>query len=404
MGRLRELAKAMVPSQRARRLLRRAYLLARVPKATAEANLRPGRIVVAGFLSTASGIGESARLCLRALDALGTAPLALDISPGFGMADTVFSGAVSPTALDDAGTLIIHANGPEFLMALAQLGRRRLRHRRVIGYWAWELPVFPEGWETCQDYLHELWVPSLFVRDALRQRMSVPIRVVPHPVFEPPAMARPREVLGLPEDRFVVLSMFDLRSSFERKNPLGIIEAFRRAFGDDPGVLLLLKARNVSEYPSRRRQLDQAMAGLGNVRLMTEVLDQMGKTALVASADVLFSPHRSEGFGLTLAEAMALGKPVVATAWSGNMDFMDESCSALIPCDLVPVTDADGIYNAQGAVWAEPDVDEAARWLRRLRDSPELRERLGSQARLVTAAGLGLAAYGEAVTRALETT
>ena len=155
-----------------------------------------------------------------------------------------------------------------------------------------------------------------------------------------------RGKLGLPADALVVLNVFHLGSAFSRKNPLAAIAAFRKAFGDAPDRVLAIKLiDNGAQWA--RRELDAAIAGAGNIRLIEGMLPEADMAGLMAAADIVISLHRSEGFGLVPAQAMALGKPVIATAWSGNLDFMNKDNSALVSYSLVPVHDPEGAFEVR---------------------------------------------------------
>jgi glycosyltransferase involved in cell wall biosynthesis len=328
-----------------------------------------------------SGIGEGARLAYEALETAGMKPAAFDISAAFGQAE--LSGpsrrAIVPGS---GGTLVVHHNAPFLPHALWALGRARVRGRRVIGYWAWEFPRIPDSWRSSFRYLHEVWVPSELARQAVTSATDMPVHVVPHPL--PPVTATPnmRARLGLPADALIVLTAFHMGSAFTRKNPLAAIAAFRRAFGDAPDRILAIKLIDHGASPIAREALERAIAGAPNIRLINLMLPPADMSGLMADVDIVLSLHRSEGFGLVPAEAMQLGKPVVATGWSGNMDFMNEHNSAPVSYKMVPVQDPyDGAFIADGQLWAEANVDDAADWLRRLGAEPELRQRLGETAR-----------------------
>ena len=194
-----------------------------------------------------------------------------------------------------------------------------------------------------------------------------------------------------------MLTSFNLASSFERKNPLGAIAAFREAFGDRIDRILVLKVSNRDHAPEDFARLETAIAGAPNIRLETRTLPRGDSLALTAAADIVLSLHRSEGFGLVPAEAMLLGRPVIATGWSGNLDFMDDHSAALIRYRLVPTRDARGVYEVENAAWAEPDVDHAAEWLGRLADDPPARVALGEAGRTMAQARLGTGPLAEAV-------
>lgn len=334
---------------------------------------------IAGLFSTASGIGEGARLAYASLDAAGLTPMAFDLSKAFGQVE--FSGpAQRRPLLPGAGSLIVHHNGPFVAHALWALGRERIRSSRIIGYWAWELPRLPKVWQPGLRFVHEIWVPSTFTRDAVAAATELPVHVVPHPLPKMPVTPGMRAKLGLPEDALVVLNVFHLGSAFSRKNPLAAIAAFRMAFGDAHDRVLAIKVIDNGSAQGARRELDAAIAGAGNIRLIEGMLPEADMAGLMQASDIVISLHRSEGFGLVPAQAMALGRPVVATGWSGNLDFMNEANSALVRYSLIPVRDPDGAFDAADQSWADADVAHAADWLRRLADDKDLRHRLGAAA------------------------
>jgi glycosyltransferase involved in cell wall biosynthesis len=335
-------------------------------------------LAIAGLFSTASGVGEGARLAYASLEAAGYAPATFDLSPAFGQAELHAAGH-RRALIPGTGSLIVHHNGPYLPHALWTIGRARVQGRRIIGYWAWELPRLPANWHASFDYLHEIWVPSRFTRDAVAAATKKPVHVVPHPL--PPMHPTPnmRAKLGLPADALIVLNVFHLGSAFSRKNPLAAIAAFRKAFGDAPDRVLAIKLiDNGAQWA--RRELEAAIAGAKNIRLVEGTLPEDDMAGLMAAVDIVISLHRSEGFGLVPAQAMALGKPVVATAWSGNLDFMTKRNSALVSCKLIPVHDPEGAFQSDGQGWADTDVDEAAEWLRRLVGDADLRSRMGAAA------------------------
>jgi len=369
------------------------------PRASPATRLRPGPVVVGGQLSTASGLGECARLCLEALRGLGWDAGHLDLSHMFLRADLPEPPLGAPAVAGQGGTLILHVNGPLMPYVAWRLGRSFIAGRRIIGYWNWELPRMGADWRRGFPYVHEIWVPSRFTADSLPPDIKVPVRIVPIPVHTEAAGNRDR--FGIPAEVFTVLTAFDMGSTYVRKNPRAAVAAFRKAFGDDPNSLLLLKVGHAGDAGWAMADLRDALAGMSNVRLIEETLTRAEMGSLVASADVVLSLHRAEGFGLLLAEAMLCGVPVVATGWSGNLDFMTPDDSALVGVSLVPVDDPQGTYTVAGASWAEPDVGEAAAWLARLRDDPSLRLTMGSRGRDATSAKLSFAAYGRAIAGSL---
>lgn len=364
----------------------------------APADVARGPTTVAGLLSTVTGLGEGARLCLTALQALGLDVRVADLSAAFDQADLPGGGpSVPPPTAGEGGALIIHINSPYLPFAMSRIGRAAIRGRRVIGYWAWELPAAPPDWRRGLPFVHEIWVPSRFTADALAPLTSLPIRIVPHPLPPPRPAPLRRADFGLPDDAFVVMTFFHMGSSFNRKNPLAAVRAFRAAFGDDPTKILLLKVVDADVAPWARRRLEEATAGAANIRIVERRLTGDEMTGLLDMADAALSLHRAEGFGLAPAQAMQLGKPTVATGWSGNLDFMNADNSLLVGWRPVPADDPQGTYDLAGQCWADPDVEEAAAHLRRLADDRDFARRLGARAAADAARSFGLETYRAAV-------
>jgi glycosyltransferase involved in cell wall biosynthesis len=378
---------------------RRRWLL----RATSALAPRPARhpaapaagLAVAGELDRASGLGEVARLMLAGLEHLGLpawpVPLGTPLLEDGGAAAARWPPAAVP--------LLLHVNAPQVPLALLRLGRRRLAGRRIIGYWAWELPTLAPEWHAGAPFVHEVWTLSRFSAAALETLMPGQVRVVPPPLaIRPPCPAAlDRAAFALPADAVVVLVSFSLASSFARKNPLAAIAAFRAAFGDRADRLLLLKVGNPGHFPQDFARIREAVADAPNIRLETRTLPAADSLALTRAADIVLSLHRSEGFGLVPAEAMFLERAVVATGWSGNMDFMDETSAALVGYRLVPARDPRGVFEAPGALWAEADPAEAVAQLRRLAGDAEARRDLGARALRMVQARLGVAPLAAAL-------
>lgn len=356
-------------------------------------------LIVAGELSRSSGLGEGARLMQRALEHLGIGTWPLDITGPMWPGAAPDLPPPTPAEPPDGAALALHVNPPMLPWVLLHQNRLLLRGRRVIGFWNWELGTVPTTWKVGARFVHEAWVASRFTAGAVEPLLPGRVRVVPFPLaIAPPAPAPlDRQAFGLPADAVIVLVSFSISSSYVRKNPLAAVAAFRAAFADRADRLLLLKVGNPASAPEDFSELASAVADLANVRLLTETLPAADNHALIGAADIILSLHRSEGFGLVPAEAMLLGKPVVATGWSGNLDFMDEESAALVGYRLIPAVDPRGVYDAPGAVWAEPDIAEAALHLARLADDPASRAALGARARAMALFRLGTGPLEEAL-------
>lgn len=347
-------------------LLGRRESVAARPRPSAE--MRPGLTVV-GYLSRETGVGESGRLCADSCDAARLPFEIIDVDGGDASARSPLHGA-----------LVVHVNADQVPVIRGALPRLFEPGRYRIGCWHWELPELPDEWIASADDLDEIWAPSAFVQSALSRKLAIPVVHMPHGVSVAKCdPCSPRE-FGVPEGKFTFLCMFDLASIPERKNPRGAIEAFRRAFPNGGDAALLVKVNQSESHPRELAELRESLRGVPGVHLTDAVLSRSRVNGLIGACDGVISLHRSEGFGLVLAEAMALGKPAVATGWSGNADFMNVANSCVVGYELVKLERDHGPYRA-GQVWAEPDVEHAASYLRRLASDASFARRIGEAGR-----------------------
>ena len=324
-----------------------------------------GQLVHAGYFSSISGLGAAARRLQLGLASRGLEATAVDLTGPLHQGIELPAQTAPPSHVAPGpGTLLVHVNGPMLPWALTVLGRRAVTGKRVIAVWNWELPVLPADWRRGLACCHEIWAASRFTAAAFEG--PVPVRVVPYPVVPAPPAPLGREAFGLPADVFVTLQILDAASSIARKNPAGSIAAHRQAFGDDPKFILLLKVRNTGPAGEAWREIAAQAAARPNVRVLDAEMPEAELSALILACDALISLHRAEGFGFTLAEALALGRPVVGTAWSGNLDFMDAPGAHAVPVTLLPAVDPQMTYHLAGASWAEPDIATAAHLLQRI--------------------------------------
>lgn len=326
-------------------------------------------LTVAGYFNAPTGLGAATRRLAGGLRDQGLEVAEADLTGALRQGPAGPPARVAP----GAGTLLVHVNGPMLPWALLSLGRGAVAGKRVIGVWNWELPVLPRDWDRGFAACHAIWAGTEFVAGACRRPGGPPVSVVPYPLPRPAPSPLGRADFGLPEEAFVTLAVFDATSSLARKNPLGAIEAHSRAFGDDPRHLLLLKTHGTGHAGPGWAEVAAAAAAHGNVRVLDRSLPRGDLWALMAASDVLLSLHRSEGFGFAIAEMMELGRPVVATGWSGNVDFMQGPGCHPVGWRLVPAQDPQGTYDMPAARWAEPDLDEAAAALRRIAAEASLR-------------------------------
>ena len=355
----------------------------------------PGGVNVLGYLDFDQSLGQIAREIVSALEAAHTpvAPINHHRSGCARRPDPIELPREARYA-----TNIVIVNADQFEFVVADHGATLLDGRYTIAYWFWELEFVPLAMRKAIDHVDEIWVGSQFVADAFSRVTDKPVRLVPLPIGQPEPSARDRASFGLDDDRFVFLATFDYGSVPERKNPFGVIDAFTRAFADGEGPLLWIKTLNGDKGWQQHERLLLAASGRSDIIVWDEHLSRPDQMAVLKAADCLVSLHRSEGLGLHCAEAMWLGKPVIATRYSGNLDFMDDSCSALIDYELVPVRYGQGIYPPE-ATWAEPNTEQAAFWMRRLENDAALCAKLGTKARERMAAQPSLDETGRTIAR-----
>lgn len=271
-------------------------------------------------------------------------------------------------ALDAPGTLLVHANPQHLGHVFSVLPPSLYASKYIVGCFVWELERIPEDWRKAADFVDEVWAPSTFVREAfVRSGFSRPVKTVPHELACPSELHDVRKRFGLDEDGFLVLTAMNLASGFSRKNPGGALNAYLKAFAEEPTrARLVVKLHGTPLAPACARALREKSKASGCI-LIEEDLDDAEMWSLIHSCDCVLSLHRAEGFGLLLKQGLMLDKPVVATGWSGNMDFMHGPNAYPVPYDLVPVRAPDDKgYELPGSRWAEPDVDAAAQMLRRV--------------------------------------
>jgi hypothetical protein len=328
---------------------------------------RPTAVKVVGLLSSASGLGKSARLCIRQLQKYGWEVSASDVAGLFSSDDGV-SYAAGQTGLR-TNISIYHLNAPMLLPGIIKAGLGSYYRSYNVAYWAWELECLPNDWVDALRFVDAVMVPSTFCKRTIERYTAKPVLVVPHPI----QTEMPEVSLAKRNDRtFRVLSVFNLGSSFERKNPLAVVRAFRAAFGSDVGAELLLKTSQGHRYPQDLAILKNEIANYQNVKLVDEVWSDLQVAQLYCSSDAYISLHRSEGFGLTLAEAILRELPVIATGWSGNVDFCAQDKVSAVEYILVLFADSDPAYRGvPEALWAEPSIDGAARELKKIRNNPD---------------------------------
>jgi len=324
-----------------------------------------------GYVFAESGTGQIGRAIVAALQAAEIPYAVIPFRETINRQQHSFASDPNTQAIYD--TNLICVNADQVPVFLEKMGPEILDRRCNIGVWAWEVDDMPAAMAKSAEYLHEVWGISEYTAAGLRRVLRTEVRAFPLPVVLPEPVVRSRAELGLPEG-FLALFCFDFESVFERKNPLAVIEAFRRAFPQGGGrparqadgtsaPHLVIKSVNGDRHPAELARLrERAGSDITIIDGYRAVEEQM---ALMNACDVYVSLHRAEGFGLTVAEAMALGKPVISTAWSSTMELTTEENSYLVPARVISVPKGTPAYPPT-AHWAEPDIDAAAALLRRV--------------------------------------
>jgi glycosyltransferase involved in cell wall biosynthesis len=327
--------------------------------------LRPG-VNIYGYVYAESGVGEHTRLLVESVKEAG---LDYAVIP---FTDTTSRQQARFNDLGQQGAEfmvnIIGVNADVFPEFAHRIGPSAFCGRYTIGLWAWEIEDFPVWMAKSSGLVDEVWANSSFSAEAIQRVICRPVLPFPLPIATPSPPPRSRSELGLPEG-YLYFFCFDFDSVFARKNPLGLVEAYRKAFPDPQGPSLVIKSVNGDRH---REQLEQLLAAAGerpDINVVDGYWEDAEQKALMGACDAYVSLHRSEGFGLTIAEAMALGKPVIATSYSGNLDFMTEANSYLVPYELAAVGRDCGPY-PESSVWAQPDIDAAAGMMRRVWEKP----------------------------------
>lgn len=274
---------------------------------------------------------------------------------------------------------LIHSIPETWAVDYCGMEKGILDGRYNIAYWLWELKDFPKRWLPCIDTVDEIWTPSEFISESIRKKTDKPVITVPYSIDIQREGLYKRKYFGLPENKFLFLTMYDFISISERKNPQAVVDAYVKAFPvEDEHVGLVIKVNHVQE--DKLLALQKKLQDYKNVYFITRNLMRKEVDSLLNTADALVSLHRSEGFGLPVAEAMALGKPVITTNWSATTEFADETCACPVNYRLIELEKTIGPYE-KGNYWADADTAHAAEYMRRLLNDKEYREEIGRNAR-----------------------
>ncbi|MCG9916317.1 MAG: glycosyltransferase family 4 protein [Phenylobacterium sp.] len=342
-------------------------------------------LVVVGHPFAPIGMGEHLRSTVRALRAAGLKPGLLDV---YGLdrgrdldLERVYGPDVTRRLSRSVNLFCINAN--EVDEVCARLDEADFARAHNIIFPAWELPDYPQPWVEKLARFDGIWAPTGFVQDAIARATGRQVSRIPLAVDMKLSTFLGRRWFNIPEHAFVVMFAFDFSSYAARKNPFAVLDAFEQLVSRRPQAPLhaLIKYKGGNPDSPERKALEARIARLnGRVQTITQEMSDNEVKNLFRNVDVFVSLHRAEGFGRGLAEAMALGTPVVATGWSGNMDFMDADTALLVDHRLVPVQAGEYLF-PEGQHWAEPDVDQASRLIEQVMDRPAESRAMAERAR-----------------------
>lgn len=365
---------ALFGMSRGRRLL--LHLLRRPKRALVASPTLSEGVTLVGYASDPRGIGEDLRTTAAALEDVGVNVDVVDFPIPGSKSGVFHARGFSAASTVSYSTTLLCLTAEESIRYVLRNGRSLLQGRYVIGYWPWELPFWPTAWHGAFELVDEIWVSSRHIQSALLDTTLKPVRLMPLCVDHQKLLLKPlavesrtqqRQKFNLPTAPILVICSFDLKSTLARKNPWGAIQAFQRAFSrlGDHSVALVIKTFALSEIHSEWEPLKQLASQDSRVHILEDTMSRSELSSLYGCCDVLLSLHRAEGFGRVLAEALQLGLDVIATDWSGNLDFCNGPLSHPVPYELVPVPP--GAYpHWQGQHWADPDVSAAASLLQRV--------------------------------------
>jgi glycosyltransferase involved in cell wall biosynthesis len=337
----------------------------------------PQGVNLVAYIRAEMGLGVAARGMASALRAADIPFNVINLETGNYSRHNDLSWSHKEARRSDYDVTIVCVNPDNSFNLRTHVPLTVLGDRYVIGYWFWELPEMPDEWMSEFEFTDEVWAATNFIKDAVASKSPAPVIRIPPVVLMGQGKNLSRADLGLPENRFVFLAMFDAASVLQRKNPLGVLHAFKRAFAaDDARVALVLKFNNPDSREPVLHVVREESASHENVFLLDQPMDKEEVISLIKASDCFVSLHRSEGFGLGPAEAMSLGKPAIITNWSGNTDYMTADNCIPIDYELVKLGQDYGPYKAHQH-WAEPDLEQAAHWMKRLVLEPELARTIG---------------------------
>lgn len=338
----------------------------------------PFGINLIGSFRLETGLGQSVRLYAKQIKAAKIPLCCIDFSAikNIKMPNTEYDSKL--TSEFKYSINIWHINMNEMLMAYKKLGESVWDKRYNIAIWLWEMQEFPTEWTAANVRFDEIWSPSEFTARAIRAAVGDKVYNMPYAIEAPTDDRYDREYFNLPSDKFLLLMLFDANSLSERKNPEGVIKAYKKAYDTkDKNVGIVIKINNASK--EERAKLKKELEGY-QVYFIDKILSRIEVDSLIKCVDVYVSLHRAEGFGLVLSEAMLVGTATIATNYSATTEFQTEDTACLVGYKMVPVKKNVWGHKKTYA-WAEPNIDEAAAYMKKLYEDKAYRQKIEDNAK-----------------------
>ncbi|ELY1993124.1 glycosyltransferase, partial [Flavobacterium psychrophilum] len=313
-------------------------------------------INIIGYVNKKFGLGQAVRSNISAIKSIKI-PLSVN---NFTLSNEIEEILVESSNNNPYQVNLVQINFDKLPELIREKNKEYFEKKYNIGYWVWETENFPDQAKVFFDFFDEIWTASDFCVEAISKKVSIPVFKVPHPVsfdFE-------KYITSQVNEKFVFLTMFDYNSSINRKNPSDAIIAFEKAFGkNNPKVELIIKTSKSDNFQEEKSKLLHLINSNTSIKIIEEILSETDLYKLIGSCNCFVSLHKSEGFGLTMGEAMLMGKPVIATAYSANTDFMNLNNSYLVGYEMEKIG-SNYYFNSETDYWAKPNINCAVKQMK----------------------------------------
>jgi|694.fasta_scaffold17871_5 glycosyltransferase involved in cell wall biosynthesis len=325
---------------------------------------------VIGYINGEFGLGEAVRLLIKSMQSVNI-PVALinfDVVTNHRHEDKTFEN-FSKDAPYSINLVLLgpgEANIPLTYFENSEL----FKNKYNIYYLNWESEYFPQEYLDNISFFDEIWVPAKYCQNVIAAVCQVPVTVIPYPI----EIEIQNYVDELAENfysktSFNFLFIFDYNSTLERKNPLNLIKAFKKAFDKhDKTVSLTIKTSRANRFAKEKSKLFDEIDGYENIKIVEKIFEKNTLHNIIKGCDSYVSLHRSEGFGLTMAEAMFFSKPVIATGYSGNLEFMNNENSFLVNYTTCKV-DSKIINYDKNTIWSDPDIEHMSKLMKIVKEN-----------------------------------